>query len=214
MTRTSLPGLLVVIVAPGAITLARGGNDLTGAATFAFLAGAACSAFCTEDATPFLASTPIGRAARQVTIGVVVAVAVGLTLGAGATLAAALGADLGPISGILPEAAAATGLSLALSTLPDRTTSVPPPAAAFATLVAMALSGGLHAFNSVFSFLPVVGIPDHAHRWWLVAALSLLVFITRHRDPAAHPPRRMLREPFTRRRALTREPSGDRMNRF
>lgn len=77
----------------------------------------------------------------------------------------------------------------------------------------MALSGGLHTFNPVFRFLPVVGVPGHAHRWWLVAGFAVLVFMTRHRDPAAHPPERMLREPSTRRRSLTREPSGDGMDR-
>lgn len=195
LTRRSLPGFLGIIVAPGAITLARGGSDLTGSATFAFLAGAACSAFCTEDTTPWLASAPVGRAARQVTIGVLVAIAVAVALGTGAALATALGADLGPTTGLVPEAAAAAGLSLALTTLPERTTSVPPPTAAFTALTAMALSSGLHAFHPAFSFLPVVGMPDHAHRWWLVAGLALLVFMSRHRDPAAHPPGRMRRVP-------------------
>lgn len=199
LIRTSFPGYLVVVVGPGALALVRGGQDLAGAATFALLAGAAGAAFCTEDATPFLASTPVSRAARQVTIDVVVVVATIATLGTGAVLAVAVGAALGPVADLVPEAAAAAALSLAAASWPtDRTTAVPPPAAAFAALSAMALSGGLHGFNPVFGFLPIVGVPDHAHRWWLVAGLALVVFIAWHRDPAAHRVGRIARDRFAR----------------
>jgi hypothetical protein len=191
LVRTSFPGYLAVVVGPGGLALVRGGRDLAGAAAFAVLAGAAGAAFCVEDATPFLASTPVSRAARHVTIGVVVAVATIATIETGVVLALVAGAALGPVADLGPEAAAAAALSLAVASWPtDQTAAVPPPAAAFAALSAMALSGGLHGFNPVFGFLPIVGVPDHAHRWWVVAGLALVVFTAWHRDPATHRRRR------------------------
>src|SRR5690606_3954505 len=105
---------LALMVAPGVLTLVRGGSDLAGAATFAALVGAAGAAFCTWDPTPHLSATPVSRAARQVVVGGVACAAIALVLGAAAGVATAFSADLGPIADRGPEAGAAAGLSLAL----------------------------------------------------------------------------------------------------
>lgn len=184
-SRTPLFGYAALATLPVIVTVARGGRDLTVPAGLSLLACCAGLGFALDDAArPTIVGSPLGWHRRHLVAGLVTAGAMSTAFGVVVALGAVTNAALGPISSLWPEASAAAACSLACaaSRRPVATASGLP--AALVTLLGLAISSGMQAQPGL-QWLPVLGLPQHAARWWTVAAAAAAVALLQLRDPAA-----------------------------
>ena len=193
--RGPLPGYLLLLGAPALYALARGHRDLTMATTFLAIAGPPVVALAFDDPVEAtLNACPTTRNTRRRARAALIVAALATVAAVVAIAIAATGADTGPIRDRMPESAAAAAVSLAAAACAARAgISSPGVAAALATPLTMATTTGLSIGLKSFDFLPQIGNPYHANRWWIIAATAATVTWWWSRDPASRGPTRFRR---------------------
>lgn len=182
----TIAGLLAMALAPTAITLSRGGDDLSGALVAAAVISATSVAFTVDDpAGETLSASPTSLARRRALRLSAIVLALGLTWAA----LVAVTATLGPIVsddllGRAAEAAAVSGVAVATAGLAHRRGIESPSliggvAGGLSSLLITSLALRLHE-------LPALMSTEHHGRWWLVALAGWVVGAWTWRDPTHH----------------------------
>ncbi len=184
MTRTPVAAIAMLATAPAVYAWARGHHDLSFPVTLASTTGAASLGFVVDDpAEATLNACPIPRAVRRWNRAGLIAIAIAACWTIVAVSAHAADYALGPLRVRLAETVAAAAISVAFAARAGRDGSDSPGLAAVtATLLALAVNSGLAL---QFTWLPMIGNPQHTIRWLTVAAVAGTVAWWWSRDPAA-----------------------------
>lgn len=188
--RSPLGGYAVLLAAPSVIAVARGGRDLRMTAGFALLATGSACAFVFDDVSrDGMTACPRGWTLRHLAGSATVAGAAVAAWAVIGSLVLAYDAQVGSLTELVPEAAAAATLAVAFVAVGRASTPRVGIAAAVGALLAMFVTSGLSTRRPL-DWLPTLGVHDHAQRWWTVAAVAGVCAAWLLRDPAASTCRR------------------------
>ncbi len=184
MVRTPVAAMAVLIAAPSVYAAARGHHDLSFPVTVASVVGAATVAFAVDDpAQSTLTPCPVPRSTRRWARGGLISLAVASSWAVVVVSAHAADYSLTPLRPRIAETAAAAAFAVAFAARAGRDGSDSPGLAAVtATLLTFAVSSGLAL---TITWLPQLGHPQHATRWWGVAFAAATAAWWWSRDPSA-----------------------------
>lgn len=197
--RTPVGGYAVLLAVPAVISVARGGRDLQVTAGFALLASGSACAFVLDDLSrDALSACPRGWTLRHLSGAVIVAGALAGTWAVIAGLVIVYDARVGSLRDLLPATAASAAMAVAFAGAGRVSASRVGLASAIAALLALYVVSGLSMWTPI-AWLPTLGMPAHARRWWTIAATGALAAAWFLRDPAARRPvRSILARPHRR----------------
>jgi hypothetical protein len=184
MVRTPVAAVAVLAAAPSVYATARGHHDLSFPVTVASVVGAASVAFAIDDpAEATLTPCPVPRSTRRWTRGALISLAVVASWVIVVVSAHAADYSLNPLRPRIAETAAAAAFAIAFAVRAGRDGSDSPGLSAVtATLLTFGVCSGL-ALS--ITWLPQLGHPQHATRWWIVASAAATAAWWWSRDPSA-----------------------------
>lgn len=185
--RSPLLGAIVAVTVPIWYELARRHDNVGTSAMLTVVAGGALLGFAFDDpAQRTLNACALGRTTRRWARMFLVAITLVGCWVVVVTVVRARGAELGPVSDLVPEAIAAAALASAFAAVGLRNSVATPGfGAALIAVLAMAMSTGMSTWSSRLLWLPQVANPAHATRWWVTAAVAAAAAVWWARDPAA-----------------------------